>query len=238
MNRIKTNLGWILVSLTLLVFFAVLFTLSGTVERASGQPYPPPPKDYVISLKSEIETYREMLRGDLDEQTRQSIEEKLAIAERMATQQSNAQPALKRPFETPKLIPVTDAPIITGILEGQGQEIRPSEANINNRWSGFVQDTYVLVLAGSLADDPAQGVIYVIRVSSDKKETSWSHYLTPTKVGSIRITDIEGTRLVLASELGTTLYFDVPSLQFASSLKEVIPPATPPFTDQPVNPYP
>lgn len=117
-------------------------------------------------------------------------------------------------YETPRLIPVTDAPPITGILEGQGQEIRPSEATINNRWAGFVRDTYVVVFAGALADDPAQGIIYVVTVSSDKKGTIWNHYLTPTKTGSVRIVSVEGTRLVLASESGTTLSFDVSTLQF------------------------
>lgn len=232
----KTIPAWVFASLVLLVAFLILFDKPLNLDTASSQPYPPPMSDDVAS--NEIRTYQKMLEGNLDEQMRKSIEEKLAIAERVATQFAKGQQIQDWPEKTPQFIQVTDGPAITGIFEGQGQEIRPSVAVINNGWAGFVQDLYILVFAGSLVDDPTQGVLYVLKISDDRTRSEWSRYLTPSKNGSLRIVREENSRLLLSSDLGSPYYFDIPGMQFASSMTEVIPTITPGFSFTPVNPYP
>ena len=234
---------WFVISVVVFVFvigfFLVLLTQTNSM---SGQSYPTPSIRYIASLEDEIKTYREMLNGALDEQTRRSIEEKLAMAERVATEQAKGQPAPKNPDQTPELIPVKDPIFQPGIFEGQAGEFKPSQAKIQNRWQGIVNGDYVIVFAGSLGSDSEQGIIYVQQISSNKRSTTWTSYPTPERRGSVRIVQAEIFRLVLDTGNGNTFYFDVPAQRYLSSLTEIVstitPISTPLPTTAPVTPYP
>jgi len=236
-------LRWFVIGIVVFVFVGGLFlVLLMQANPTSGRSYPTPSISYIASVEDEIKTYREMLNDNLDEQTRRSIEEKLAMAERVATEQAKGQPALKNPNQTPELIPVKDPTFQTGIFEGQAGEFKPSQAKIQNRWQGIVNGDYVIVFAGSLGNDSEQGIVYVQRISSDKRSTTWTSYPTPEKLGPVRIVQAETFRLVLDTDGGNTLYFDVPAQRYVSSLTEIVPTITPiptPLpTTAPVNPYP
>ena len=226
---------WSAISLVVLagVFFLVQLTQA---NPASEYTYPAPSIDYISPLEDEINTYREMLNDDrpLDEQMRQSLEEKLAMAERRATQMAPGQPP-RNPDQTPVLIPVvTDPPFPTGIFEGGAGAFRPSQARIQNRWQGIVNGDYAVVFAGALANDPEQGIVYIQWMSFDRRSTTWGYYPTPEKSGSVRIVQAEGARLILTSDDGKTFYFDVPVQVYVSSLTEIA--LTP--TPAPIYPYP
>lgn len=234
---------WFVISIVVFIFVGGFFLVQLTqANPTSGHPYPTPSISYIASVEDEIKTYREMLNGDLDEQTRRSIEEKLAMAERVATEQAKGQPAPKNPNQTPELIPVTDPPFQTGIFEGQAGEFKPSQAKIQNRWQGIVNGDYVIVFAGSLANDSEQGIVYIQQISSDKRSTTWTSYPTPEKSGAVHIVQAETFRLVLNTDGGNTLYFDVPAQRYVSSLTEIVPTVIPIPTSlptaAPVNPYP
>jgi hypothetical protein len=233
---------WFYATVAILIFMGgsilIRFTVANT---ASGQPYPPPSDSYIADLLEEIETDRELLAGDsLDEQMRRSIEEKLEIAIRIATRVSRPW-AIVDPLETPVLIPLENSPFQTGIFEGSGGALRPAQAVLFNRWQGIVNNVMTIVFAGYTGDDREQGVVYIQRISDETRSVYWSSYLTPVRSGPVRILRAEGYRLILSTEAGDILYFDVPGDRFVSSLTEVVPTITPQPTVPlalPLQPYP
>jgi hypothetical protein len=233
---------WFVTSVAILIFIGGSFLIQFTVANStSGQPYPAPSDSFIADLMEEIETDRKLLAGDsLDEQMRRSIEEKLEIAIRIATRVSHPWVTVD-PRETPVLIPVEDPPFPTGIFEGGAGTFRPSEATILNRWQGIVNGVMTDVFAGSRPSDPEQGMLFIMRMSGERRSVSWSIYPTPVRSGPVRILSAEEYRLVLSTEGGDILYFDVAADRFVSSLTEVVPTITPrptlPLT-VPSNPYP
>jgi hypothetical protein len=219
---------WFVATAALLIFIGSLFLhQSLSVQSTYGEPYPPPSNSFIASLEDEINHYRQVLaENNIDEQTRRSIEEKLAIAERIATRVSHPW-ATVDPLETPQLIPVEDSPFPTGIFEGGGATFRPNMAVMLNRWHGIVNGVPTIVFAGSPTNDPEQGVVFIMRMSGERKSVSWSSYPTPVRSGPVRILSAEGYRLILSTEAGDILYFDVPGDRFVSSLTEVVPTITP-----------
>jgi hypothetical protein len=219
---------WFVTATFILIFIGdILLTQYAEVDSSSGQPYPPPTDSFIASLEDEINHYRQVLaENNIDEQTRRSIEEKLAIAERIATRVSHPW-ATVDPLETPQLIPVEDPPFPTGIFEGGGATFRPNMAVMLNRWHGIVNGVPTIVFAGSPTNDPEQGVVFIMRMSGERKSVSWSSYPTPVRSGPVRILSAEGYHLILSTEAGDILYFDVPGDRFVSSLTEVVPTITP-----------
>jgi hypothetical protein len=219
---------WFITIMAILIFVGGLFLVQVLpVKPTSGQAYPAPTDSFIAALEEEIKSCREQLAGNnLDEQTRRSIEEQLAIAQRIATQVSHPF-ATVDPRETPQLIPVEDSPFPTGIFEGGGATFRPNMAVMLNRWHGIVNGVPTIVFAGSPTNDPEQGVVFIMRMSGERKSVSWSSYPTPVRSGPVRILSAEGYRLILSTEAGDILYFDVPGDRFVASLSEVVPTITP-----------
>ena len=95
---------------------------------------------------------------------------------------------------------------------------------ITSMWYADSGGTRVIVYAGALRDEPgvqasaSQGiVIVVVQTIQGASSSGGGTYTAPGKTGPLRITDANGERLVLQSDNGATLYFDVTTRQFASS---------------------
>jgi hypothetical protein len=95
---------------------------------------------------------------------------------------------------------------------------------ITSMWYAETGDTRLIVYAGALRDNPgaqtsaSQGVvIVVIQTAQGTGLPGGGTYPAPGKTGPLRIVDANGARLVLQSENGAALYFDVPTRQFVSS---------------------
>jgi hypothetical protein len=93
---------------------------------------------------------------------------------------------------------------------------------ITSMWYADTGDTRLIAYAGALRDDPgaqataSQGVvIVVVQTIQGAGLPGGGTYLAPGKTGPLRIVDANGTRLVLQSDSGATLYFDVTTRQFA-----------------------
>lgn len=174
----------------------------------------------------EIEYLQQALtQENLDEEMRQSIEEKLAIEERIATQQALENLATK-PLDPSDARPssIPDPPRVTGIIENPSVPFYSGDVHINNAWQELVNGYYITVYAGSLAEDPTQGIVIIIReypdfILSDRLFTS-------EKAGSLRIITVDGLRLLLQTENKQSFYFDVPAVRFVSSLEEIVSTAT------------
>lgn len=146
--------------------------------------------------------------------------------------------APKDPTLAPAPPTVEAIPFSTGIFEGGEGAFYSGDVTIQNYWQNIVNGETVQVFAGSLYEDPEQGLVIVLGSSPSGR------YYTPTRVGSLRIVDESGLRLTLVSTHGATFYFDIPTHQFVDSLEVTVIPTTPtaeiptPTTPMPPSPYP
>lgn len=104
--------------------------------------------------------------------------------------------------------------------------------DVQNAWFGILGDRQVWAYAGASRSDPDQGAIYVFLFLPNN--TFEQRYLTSEKHGALRILSEQNGRLTLSSTDDTTFYFDIPAMQYVSSLTEVVPTATPLPTYTPV----
>ncbi|HNT24001.1 MAG TPA: hypothetical protein PKM21_06540 [Anaerolineales bacterium] len=224
----KTKL-YITVIVLALCLVAILgySTARSAIIKPKPLAYTPVPTDLLNSSLSEIQVLEQELQGDLDTETRKSLEAKLEILYSQATQQAiGIQQLTAMPENAKTFIPPTfefDGQRETGIIQYPSVPFPSTEYKITNAWQDMINGKYVLVFAGTLASDPEQGVVVVL-VESPRQ---YRQYLTPTKSGAISIADAIGFRLVIrSSDNNEIYYFDVPAQKFVNSLNEVVPTAT------------
>jgi hypothetical protein len=174
-------------------------------------------------------------------QARTLIEGNIEIFEKMAAICETITPATINPNEVHQFVQWTPLPFETGIFEGQTGEIHSFEAKIENHWKGIVNGNYAIVFAGALANDPSQGLIIIRITSPDTRTTVGNRYLSPTKLGTLRIMEAKGNVLIIQPTAGGRLYFNILAQRYVSSLTDN-PPTINPFltnTSTPVSqPYP
>lgn len=123
-----------------------------------------------------------------------------------------------------------------GTLAGYGilYENEPStDTNQKYRFNGTTwmeetADSVIWVTAGRALELPNQGAVRVTIANVNYNSDQIIESLLPA--GELTITGAVGERLILTSELGLTLYFDVPALRFIDSLLEILPTVIPPAT--------
>ena len=98
-------------------------------------------------------------------------------------------------------------------------------------WEEWTYDSFTTVWTGYVYQSPAQGVVRVEFLPHHKKHQDAIVINSPIQAGNLRIVGAVGERLILSSEQGNTLYFDVPSLHFVDTLDASIPTATPAPTE-------
>lgn len=140
-----------------------------------------------------------------------------------------APPTGRPPTDTP-------APFIPGIYDTPYALFgAPQAYATSNRWQDIVNGERTYVYAGARNDtsgatpDITQGLVVVQVYSTDLSNESIVEYEAPGATGMLTITAATGFRLVLTSQSGTTLYFDVPTRQFVDGLTATVtaPTATP-----------
>lgn len=114
--------------------------------------------------------------------------------------------------------PIIDATPIKGIHDFNGPAVYPQYV-YDNEWANDIDGNWIVVFAGSLRDDPTQGIIIF----------GWDEevYETPIKSGSVHIVAEDNYRLTLMSANNTIFYFDIPGRRFVDSLTQVVPTVTP-----------
>jgi hypothetical protein len=205
------------------VIFLLLLTLAvaglwfagrtGAASGAASQPTLSPEQAQIATLQAALDS------GHRDAQARSSLEEKLQMAQRIATQQALAlqvTPAVEAqgeasptPFPTPQFETV--------FFEGSEGLVRPSLAAVQNGWQGMVEGVPMQVFAGASADDPAQGVIIVIIFSDAPSGRAMSVYPAPTAHGWLRILSEANGMFQLSAKDGSAVQFDVRSAQFIAA---------------------
>jgi hypothetical protein len=232
-NKIKTPLT----SLVIIVTSAVIVILLGitTVRGASTKPKPPTmtpiPTDIANMDLVMIQSIEQDLQGELDEETRHSLETKVQILSAQVTERALAiQQLTAMPNASKQLVRPTyqvEGQRDIGIIEYPTNPFPSTEYVITNAWQELINGSYVTVFAGALANNPKQGMI-LVQMESPRR---LRQYITPDQSGEIKISSAKGLRLVVVSSNNKTYYFDVPAQRFVSSLNEIAPTITP-FIDQ------
>lgn len=224
----KANLRIIITFLALcLVAILGYSTARSTATKPKPLAYTPVPTDLMNSNLSEIQVLEQELQGELDVETRKSLEAKLQILYSQATQQAiGMQQMTAVPANGKTFVPPTfefKGQRDTGIIQYPSVPFPSTEYKITNAWQEMVDGKYVLVFAGTLVNDPEQGVVIVLLESPRQ----YRQYSTPTKSGAISITDAKGLRLIIrSSDNNRVYYFDVPAQKFVNSLDDIVPTAT------------
>jgi len=94
-------------------------------------------------------------------------------------------------------------------------------------WEEWKHDSFITVWTGYVYESPAQGMVRVEILPHYKRYQDAIIIKSPVQTGNLSIIGAVGERLIINSEQGSTLYFDVPGLRFVNTLKESIPAATP-----------
>jgi hypothetical protein len=109
----------------------------------------------------------------------------------------------------------------------QGPRPFPLVAKVYNFWVERTDDDGIIVYAGSLYDNAAQGTLLIQRLNEfGPIDAEPEIYTAPQQAGGIRIVDAIGERLTLRADDGTLFYFDVLTRQWVN-------PAPSPSTEVP-----
>ena len=101
----------------------------------------------------------------------------------------------------------------------------------NLAWEEWTYDSFITIWTGYVYESPAQGVVRVEFFPHYRKYQDATVIKSPIQAGNVRIVGAVGERLILNSEQGNTLYFDVPSLRFVNTLDASVATATPAPTE-------
>jgi hypothetical protein len=164
------------------------------------------------------------LLGDLNNQVlsgeaRDSLEEKLRMAERMASEQA-AGASLEKKEKNPPPLPQAPALIANPltipdqIFEGSQGMIRPSTAEILNCWQGARGGRVLQVFAGASADHPEQGLLIVFIEDPQQAKMTTIAVDSPAKNGALRILEVKENIMTLQAGDGSQVPFNLETLQF------------------------
>ena len=199
----------ILLSAVMLVF---LVAYSVTVKANKPLITPVDPYDDILSF------YRtQMESNSISEKEKEVLTKKLQPFVEMATQRADA--VQRRELGTLPVINVTVSSIVVhklpdGIDESPVIPMFTSQLNLTNAWRKTVGDITYLVYAGALKIDPSQGVV-LMQVPGT---VGFKQYFAPVKMGILTIIGYENFTLILTSEKGTTVFFDVLGSRFIDAL--------------------
>jgi hypothetical protein len=203
---------------SLILVVPILLGLAVTqLVLASGRMQEPEPT--LDPPQARIETLQTALQEPrLDAQARQSLQEKLDMAVRIATQKAVAaevtpvqsmDQATSTPYPTPNLE--------AGIFEGSDGIIRPSQAAVQNGWQGSLDGNIVQVFAGADAVDATRGVLIVISPASGQTGRTMKVYSAPEPHGWLRIEAAVDGIFDLVSEDGVRYQFNLRSETYSAA---------------------
>ena len=186
--------------------------------QISPTPAPVSPSQSVEEI--EIQYLEQMLAlEDLDEISRQSLEEKLDIARSIVSErvQASANWSVRAEGILPPDSSYQGKAFPEGIFEGGEGLISSSEAFINNRWQGAVEDGFIQVFAGVSVENPRQGVLYLVNTSPDRMNTVITSFYPAEEDGGLEIVEMVEEVLVLKSE-NMLFCFDILKNQFVCAV--------------------
>jgi hypothetical protein len=170
----------------------------------------------------EIEELELVLQSNkLSPADRSVVIAKLAIARSEATQNAMPKPDsnLLRSQKQTALAQNTQVPAIdkqdrpTGLITDPPKGDITRNAVITTIWIQKMNDGYYQICAGHLANDKNQGVVYLL-IETPRKLIE---FLAPSKSGNLTITGKEGDMVIISSQSGQILYFDLKNKKLLDS---------------------
>jgi hypothetical protein len=217
---------WAIIALILsigVVIIMLIISLSNRIT-ASANPYPTD----ALWMKDIQPLELELQKGELTDEEGKNLEAKLQASYYQITLQAEGIKQLTlAPTQAEAALQAMAKPTLiikekrrTGVLENPSVPFSSTEFLISNAWQEYINGSYLLVYAGSMAKDLTQGILVVC---SDSNRVC-RIYLSPVKDGSIRIIDIKNSSLILQSEnTKEEFYFDLLALSFTNALGEEVP---------------
>jgi hypothetical protein len=168
------------------------------------------------SVRSQDRYLQTLAMPDLNPQMRDSLTEKLAIVQQVQADQvyGQAHLASKDPALAPGAPVVSDPGFLEGIFDEAGSMAHAWEGTFNNHWQAQVGSDFVIVSAGATAEDAPQGQVMVVRVSSDRGQVSRKFFIAPAYVGSLTVSAVAGSQIMLSAENGELVIFDLETETF------------------------
>lgn len=220
MNRFRLNLPRYksvrLIALLALLFASGLALTNGRMVFG-GAPavVGPQPQNGDLAIAQGLRSA--LQNGQLSAAERLALQAKLAFVERASarpTPQAQANlPAVTLPTVAVPAGAQNDLALAATqdqISEGSEGLIHAAEAAVQNTWQGQRGGVDYTIIAGSAADDPAQGWIKVFAGHPSRQQV----YLTPTQTGALRILAVIGTRITFTTPTGGRVYFDLATRAF------------------------
>lgn len=155
-----------------------------------------------------------------DEAVKANMAAKLATEQRLASAQQAARNA-PQPSGDPNRgagVPIGPAsPLPTGIFTQGQPPFPPAQYTITSAWRGVVGVEYVMVYAGALSADPAQGVVVILTLAVRHlgPGSPGGELRSPSRVGPLRIDSADGTVLHLVAPGGVAFTFDAARRSFS-----------------------
>jgi len=220
---------WLSVFSVLVLGYVLINTVSVGASRL-GQTAP----DSIKGMQADL-LMDELAQAD-DAVVQKEIQEKLApleyALEIRATAQ--AQPPVSLAEICANRIPVVvdKAVLEMGIYPVREDFLAMENLKINNLFRGLYQDQITEVYAGNDYNEGESGLVVV----SIESAGVYLYVYDPATEGTLEIVGENNLRLELRTSLGSTRWFDIPSMQFVSGpdvvMKSLVLPPTPePFVD-------
>lgn len=209
------------ISLVIVFGFAGFFSLHGSSAARNAamldQAQPTATSSLVFPEVNEL--LGDLNNQGLSQEARDSVEEKLHMAERMASEQA-AGASVKQDEKNPPPIPHAPAliadplEIADQMFEGSQGMIRPTTADISNCWQGARGGKVLQVFAGSPADRPEQGVLILFVEDPKQGQRTTLTLDSPTPDGALRILEVKENIMTLQAGGGSQFQFNLETLAF------------------------
>lgn len=203
--------------LIIIIFAFLSFTSRARGARISVQSTPS------ARTEAQVQALESALQTVQDEDMKKSLQEKLEAQQFALNVQAEAQalPTLSLGAICANRVPLPKSAqdLQEGILSVREDFLASTGVKINNMFRGRLDGYVVEVYAGSLNDQPGQGLV----ILSIEDLGIWVQVIDGTIEGRLQITAVDGLRLTLQAEQGRQFYFDIPAQQFVDSLDAVLP---------------
>ncbi|NTW88944.1 MAG: hypothetical protein HGB26_07460 [Desulfobulbaceae bacterium] len=231
MNKLPTRI------IALIIFILALFALSSGVllvrqmqrsvqvaqptssaETAVATPVADPSS---LPLTSTVPWYIDLPPTDRAmEETKEALHQEVVQTVTVMAEQGITPPPLPTlDFSGPGVFPITEGRHPAGagdIIETSAQPWFRKSFIVTNYWTAPIEGFQVVAYAGYDRDSPQQGAIYVQwgEPGAPHPTRENGYYPAPEGIGSLHVVDAVDTVLVLSSEEGATVQFDVISASY------------------------
>lgn len=218
LKKYRTIFGiLILIGLIELIALLLVWEMPSKLIARTGMttstPAPTSPDPKIQALQVELN------RPQLSDFARESLQEKIKMAELQATEQAVGAGQPRNEKVAPPLAPASSEMLLAqqvpeGIFEGSEGMVSPSVAQISNVWQGTYQGYMWQVFAGSPADRSDLGILMIYIENPVEQKRSLEVVQAPGNPGKLRIMEVKDAVITLQTIDGIQLFFNMETKKF------------------------